>query len=272
MTLQLPAPFLRVNVEPLLQSSFSPYGTVIENPACSKSGFEQGNVPAELQAVPANQMTALKYPNVSRVDDLYRHAPSQRKAVPVTNLFVCKPRRLRVADLDHSSISVENKCTENVFDVNILERHPFTSQTFIPMGLCSADQTTRYLVMVAPAVPGPTRMGTRWPEPESPRIASCLWPPQQWERQVASEPGMPDLPNIKAFLADGSQAITYSAGTWHAPMVVIGEKEIVFVVSQLANGISEEDCQEIELRPASHSGVRVAVPILNTYDRQASKI
>lgn len=41
--------------------------------------------------------------------------------------------------------------------------------------------------------------------------------------------------------------MTYGAGTWHAPMAVIGDERIDFVVVQFANGIAEEDCQEVEL-------------------------
>ncbi|TKA74952.1 hypothetical protein B0A55_04939 [Friedmanniomyces simplex] len=60
-------------------------------------------------------------------------------------------------------------------------------------------------------------------------------------------PGLPDLENIRAFIARGDQAITYGAGTWHAPMVVLGERAIDFVVAQYMNGVAIEDCQEVEL-------------------------
>ena len=48
-------------------------------------------------------------------------------------------------------------------------------------------------------------------------------------------------------MANGNQAVTYGAGTWHAPMVVIGERPIDFVVVQFANDVGIEDCQEIVL-------------------------
>lgn len=54
----------------------------------------------------------------------------------------------------------------------------------------------------------------------------------------------PDLNNIKAFIARGGQAVTYGAGTWHAPMVVLGQRRVDFVVVQFVNGVDEEDCQE----------------------------
>lgn len=259
MILQLPAPSLRIDVEPLRQSAFSQYGTVIEDPACSTFSFEERDISPELQAVTANQGTALKYSNVSQLVDLYRHAPSQRKAVPVMNLFVCRPRHLQVPESHHLNFGVCPKATESLFDVKILERHPFTTQTFIPMGLCSADQTSRYLVIVAPTVVGSTPVVALPPESESLEIGSPSRSMQSEQREVALRPGMPDLHNIRAFLADGSQAITYGAGTWHAPMAVIGERDITFVVYQSANGISEEDCQEVELQPVNATGVCVTV-------------
>ena len=60
--------------------------------------------------------------------------------------------------------------------------------------------------------------------------------------------GPPDLSKIRAFWAQRGQAVTYGAGTWHAPMVVIGDERMDFVVVQFANGVAEEDCQEVELK------------------------
>lgn len=214
MTVQLPTPFLQIDVEPLRRSTFSRYGTVIENPACSTFSFEQHDLALDLQAVPANQGTALKYPGISQFEDLYGHAPSQCKAVPVMSLFICSPRRLRVAGSHRSSFGMGPEATESLFDVKILERHPFTTQTFIPMGLCSADQTTRYLVIVAPTIPGSTPMITASPESETLEVGRSQQPKK---RLFALQPGMPDLCNLRAFLADGSQAITYRAGVTAKP-------------------------------------------------------
>ena len=43
--------------------------------------------------------------------------------------------------------------------------------------------------------------------------------------------------------------MTYGAGTWHAPMIVIGDRPIDFVVVQFANEVGIEDCQEVALKP-----------------------
>lgn len=56
--------------------------------------------------------------------------------------------------------------------------------------------------------------------------------------------------------------MTYSAGTWHAPMVVLGEQRVDFVVTQFANGIANEDCQEVVLEVDSmRGGVGVAIEV-----------
>lgn len=68
---------------------------------------------------------------------------------------------------------------------------------------------------------------------------------------------MPDLRRVRAFVAHASQAVTYGAGTWHGPMVALGEAgtAIDFVVVQFANGVGLEDCQEVLLEgPAKASG------------------
>ena len=41
--------------------------------------------------------------------------------------------------------------------------------------------------------------------------------------------------------------VTYGVGTWHAPMVVVGEGRVDFVVTQWVSGRGGEDCQEVEM-------------------------
>ena len=64
-----------------------------------------------------------------------------------------------------------------------LERHPYSSQTFIPL------RVTRYLVIVAPDKPD----------------------------------GSPDLDRVRCFLANGRQCVTYRRGIWHHDMTVLDE-------------------------------------------------
>lgn len=41
--------------------------------------------------------------------------------------------------------------------------------------------------------------------------------------------------------------VTYGVGTWHAPMVVLGER-VDFVVVQHVSGRVNEDCQEVDVQ------------------------
>jgi ureidoglycolate lyase len=132
------------------------------------------------------------------------------------SMFSCFPRQLR------SSPGTSSK----VFDVRILERHPFTTQTFIPIDLSSqGEDEPWFLVVVAPTLKGQTTSATTPAGPKTIR-------------------NPPDLKNLRAFVARGGQAVTYGAGTWHAPMVVLGSRRVDFVVVQFVNGVDEEDCQE----------------------------
>jgi len=208
------------------------------------------------------------------------------------NMFVCSPRKLR--PLEHSNAYsafeadyvAEDETNKTLLDVKILERHPFTSQTFIPMGTSRADPSTQYLVIVAPTLPAAgTRTGDRqtpYPVPERKRrrsirdVFSKARPapytnenaPQpsavdskHWLHEMPKGTGLPDLSNIRAFLATGGQAVTYAAGTWHAPMVVLGKESIDYAVVQYANGVGVEDCQELELRPPSGSAEGITVEV-----------
>jgi ureidoglycolate lyase len=101
------------------------------------------------------------------------------------------------------------------FHVTHIERHPYTSQTFIPTGLSPSEETF-YLVISAPTLKGQTINGIIDP---------------------------PDLSQVEAFVARGDCAVTYEAGTWHSPMVVIGQRRVDFVVYQWMNGVTGDDCE-----------------------------
>ena len=67
------------------------------------------------------------------------------------------------------------------FAVQMMERHPYSSQTFIPI------KVSRYLVVVAPDNAEMT----------------------------------PDLNGVRAFVAENYQGITYKCGVWHHGMTVL---------------------------------------------------
>ncbi|TVY85545.1 Ureidoglycolate lyase [Lachnellula suecica] len=214
---------------------FSEFGTVIENPAPSLVPAQSCEVPPN--AVQANQGSALKYVDVTLMKDLYASGtPSKQPAKAVMNMFVCAPRAL---------VASPSACVEGLFPIEILERHPYTTQTFIPLGISESEANqSRYLVIVAPSL-SPSPADQAFPVPTSSDLPGR---------------GLPDLTRIKAFIANGSQAVTYGAGTWHAPMVAIGKKPVDFVVVQFANGIGIEDCQEVEIEKRQDAQLAVAVP------------
>lgn len=161
-------------------------------------------------------------------------------------MFACFSRKLR----DEGNYTA-------IFDVRILERHPYTTQVFIPLDSTSQETTSSsstgadydepgleplYLVIVAPSLTNQTTTA---------RITN----PDTGNSETVTIADPPDLSKIKAFIARRGQAVTYGVGTWHAPMVVIGERRVDFVVVQFANGVGEEDCQEVSFG----EGVEVVV-------------
>tara|TARA_R110002060_G_scaffold28576_11_gene38706 strand:+ start:4811 stop:5266 length:456 start_codon:yes stop_codon:yes gene_type:complete len=147
---------------------------------------------------------------------------------------------------------------EGVFPVSILERHPYTTQTFIPLGLSPREaQNVRYLVIVAPSLP-PSQADAELPVPKGDALPGR---------------GFPDLGKVKAFIAHGGQAVTYGAGTWHAPMVVLGNKAVDFVVVQFANGVGVEDCQEVEFGKGGEGNGKGKIGVLvKTGERVGAKL
>ncbi|OBT62654.1 hypothetical protein VE03_07488 [Pseudogymnoascus sp. 23342-1-I1] len=208
-TMPPPQPLL-LTLSPLSQSTFAPYGSVLSNP---NPHLTPSSAPPPPGAISANQGSALKYPDITPLTDLYASAPSGKPSRATVSMFVCAPRPLVP--------STNGKAP--TFPVEIMERHPFTTQSFIPLGLSASSPSTRYLVIVAPSSEG---------EPSASAPARLLGR------------NLPDLSKMQAFIARGDQGVTYAPGTWHAPMVVLGEK-VGFVVAQFVNAVGEEDCQEV---------------------------
>ena len=268
MPLSTMAPSREVPVKPLSGASFHEFGEVIEDPATHSDA-----VP--LVTIEANQGSARKVLDVTHMNNHYALSHSKKPAAPAVNMFVCKPRTLEQQD------------GKGIFPVKVLERHPFTPQTFVPMGLDAGDKETAYLVIVAPTLPLSQRareeghvppypasppkrklslrerlLGSR-PNPFTNDHTPKTTPPVTINLSTSQRPkgpGHPDLSKLEAFIARGDQAVTYGPGTWHAPMVVLGKRPIEFVVLQYANGVGVEDCQEVDVvTPEGGRGVCVVV-------------
>jgi ureidoglycolate lyase len=241
---------ITVLIEPLTPRSFAPFGTVIQNPARTGDPTTGGEE--------ANQGTAVKYADISALESHYQLAPSGKPGRPSLTLFACGPRPLR------------REARAAMMDVRMLERHPYTTQTFVPLGAAPRDRRAScYVVVVAPTT---TRPREEQPAEETggagafPTAADVvgeitrgrpapftngLGPsvrPLLAGRRPQQHTDRPDVGKVRAFLGRGDQAVTYAAGTWHAPMAVVGRRPVDFVVCQFVNGVGEEDCEEVELQ------------------------
>lgn len=264
-----------ISIEPLTQSTFAPFGTVISNPLHTQNSTTQTQLPAN--AVRANQGSAIKVLDVTHMTNYYSEAASDIPGKAVMNMFICSPRSLRSKQNLAESVPLSSTVQttpkdEQLFDVNILERHPFTSQTFVPMGLDKDNQETCYLVIVAPTqdvVSDASTVASSFLDRarlslsqfSSALTSTAATTTVQTPTSNRKGSGPPDLTNVRAFAARGNQAVTYAAGTWHAPMVVLGAKSVDFVVVQFTNGVGEEDCQEMKIVPEAGGAEGLAVAI-----------
>lgn len=120
-----------------------------------------------------NQGTSTKTPDIAPCTNLYANAPSGQPGRAVLSSSRNTPRELFKTSDGRESI-----------EVGFLERHPYTSQSFIPMG---GVHSVAYVVIIADDGPD----------------------------------GRPDLSSIKAYLTPGNVGVCYSASVWHAPMATI---------------------------------------------------
>lgn len=189
-----------VIAEPLTPEAFAPYGGVISADHQIKS----------VTSTAANYGTAVKIHKVAPIVNNFKDCPSGKEATANWNIFRCS--------FPKNSIVTEAK-NELVYKAKVLERHPFSTQTFIPMGLELSRNS--YLVIVAKS--DKDTLPTSLPEPSS----------------------------IKAFICKGNQSITYGQGIWHAPMVVIDDDSphVDFAVFIHENGVDNEDVEECYFEP-----------------------
>lgn len=179
---------------PLTVESFSTYGSIV-SPDEEVSKLDDS-------AKNANQGTAIKLLQVSQIQNLLD------QKTPNWNLFRCfpQPHLKRQLCQGQEGIKVNHP-------IRVLEKHPYSSQTFLPMGAPSHE--IAYLVVVA---------------------------------LENSQTKKPDLSTAKAFLCKGNQAVTYGAGVWHAPMIVVGPRDYVdfgvLIYELLEPEAPEKDCVE----------------------------
>ncbi|CAO3599101.1 unnamed protein product [Absidia cylindrospora] len=165
-----------VIAQPLSSEAFTAYGDVIEPKDTVK-------------ITSANQGTASKYHKVAQVNNVF----PENRGVANMCIFHSKPT------------------TELPFTVKILERHPYSSQFFVPM---TYGQTRGYLVAVA----------------------------------LNGADDKPDMSTFKTFIASSVQGVNYHQGVWHAPMVTL-EAPTSFACFVHESGVPEEDCNVVDVDP-----------------------
>ncbi|KAK6839796.1 Ureidoglycolate hydrolase [Apiospora arundinis] len=265
---------------PLTRAAFAPFGEVLSNPApeTRPSNTEPYVVTSTLPfgAELANQGTAIKYAAIASLRNLYNstdgrvQAPSGRPAEARMTMFVCGAR-MPLPSSSSSPPSQQQQQDDTAgaggVEVKILERHPFTTQTFMPL---TADASKRYLVIVAPSLL-PSSLDEGLPVPGEDKAGSSSSTTPLSPSNLPGR-GMPDLAKVRAFIATGDQAVTYGAGTWHAPMVALGPSKstVDFLVFQFANDTALEDCQEVALESKGSADATEKPKILVHLDTAAA--
>lgn len=176
---------------PLTPEGFAKFGGVISADHQMESA----------KTLSANYGTAIKLHDVSPAVNNFE----AQKAKATWNIFRClAPKQLERTDSGSTR-----------YRGSVLERHPYSTQTFVPMG--QPMKKDLYLIIVA-------------------------------ELDTATSEKLPDPTTLAAFVCKGNQSVTYGAGTWHAPMVVIDENApfIDFAVFIHESGVANDDCQEVK--------------------------
>ncbi|CAN3375323.1 hypothetical protein DIURU_002111 [Diutina rugosa] len=180
-----------IQAVPLTPDSFAKFGGVL-------SADHQAET---AESSSANYGTATKLHDVSPIVNNFEGGTGKA----TWNIFRCSaPKQLEKS---------QNGCRR--YQGSVLERHPYSTQAFIPMGQPSNEDS--YLVIVA-------------------------------ESDASTGNKLPIPTTLSAFVCKGNQSVTYGAGTWHAPMVVIGDAAayIDFAVLIHESGVADDDCQEVK--------------------------
>ncbi|PLW49883.1 hypothetical protein PCANC_07094 [Puccinia coronata f. sp. avenae] len=192
----------RLPILPLTRAGFGLYGSVIE------AHLDLRASPAEMRSKVVNFGTATKLDHVARLETGEGGLPPS----PNLCLFSCQPWTP-----DHTSPG------RLEWRLKGLERHQFSSQTFIPLAthLRTADQTERdqfnsqpegqYLIVVA-----------------------------------LDENGKPNMESLRAFLGCKSQGISYSKNIWHAPLISINNR-MDFACLIYETGDPRVDCELVDI-------------------------
>lgn len=192
----------KIKCEPLTREAFEPFGDVLQ-------AWTQDEVPRGVKTVVDPKFKVTRYCDLAPVSSSY---PAEAKAGTAISLFRASPK--------------QGLARGKPWPVHFLERHPFTEQTFMPMGLGnwhgkgeeSLPGGAAYVVIVA---------------------------------ENGSD-DRPDPSTIRAFLCETNQGINYRAGVWHHPMLVVGDGaiDLACVETQITHKADKRDCELLEFKEA----------------------
>ena len=152
---------------PLTPEAFAPFGQVVQ------AYGDHAAAPKGTKITPANAGTASKFHKQALLESSYDPAVGATTGLSV---YRCNPVQLSA---------------DRVLPLQVLERHPYTNQAFIPMGKGSGeglvDPGVAYLVTVA----------------------------------KNGKDGRPDLTTLRAFVATAAQGIVYNTAVWRTSFTLV---------------------------------------------------
>ncbi|WVF69308.1 allantoicase [Kwoniella sp. CBS 6097] len=159
---------LTLPVLPLTYEAFKPYGQVIQGFSFSSSA------PKGIPTTTANQGTASKFHRLGKIAADYPAGEGKKGGVAIG--AVKAANRLDISQ----GVKIQ---------VELLERHRFTTQAFIPLG-----------------------RGPNTPAPGAFIVVVAL----------NGADDKPDLKTVRAFLATAAQGVTFDRGIWHHSLLTVG--------------------------------------------------
>ncbi|WWC62399.1 allantoicase [Kwoniella dejecticola CBS 10117] len=162
------SPEITLPVLPLTYEAFKPFGQVIQGWSFPSSA------PKGVAVTTANQGTATKFHRVGKIKESYPEGVGKEGGVTVGS--VKASNRLDIAE--GAKIKVE-----------LLERHAYTTQAFIPLNRRAGSSPPGSFIVVA---------------------------------ALNGTDDKPDLKTIRAFLATAAQGVSFDAGIWHHSLLTVG--------------------------------------------------
>ncbi|KAK9480888.1 ureidoglycolate hydrolase [Lipomyces japonicus] len=174
-----------VEAEELTPQAFAKFGFVI-------SADHQASA-----VIPGTTGLSSRYDDIAVFKNEYDRSPNNTVAPLTVNLQRFAPQK--GLNLSHGTYHPAN-----------LERHPYTSQTFFPLGVDKYEPA--FLVVVA----------------------------------ENDKDNLPDLKTVKAFIARGGQSVTYNAAVWHGGTSALRDV-LDMTMIMYHNGVKQDEVELIQL-------------------------